>query len=289
MLNDKFSFRKGYRARAIFLICNYAFLTFLLISMVIPIWKLFVDSIDSSSVGMRLIPQEFSLAAYKVILNNSSLYRPFFVSVLTTVLGTAIGLTIITLGAYGLMQKNLPGHKFFGRVVLITMMFNGGMIATYLTYKNLGLTNNLLAVIIPVCVGAYNTILMRSFFEGLPAALFDAAAIDGCSPFGTFLRIALPLSKPALASVGLFIAVAMWTDYMHFILYMTKPEWQNFQVKIRAMILEETLAVSTSDMGLGTDMLKSATILVVVLPFMFVYPFLQKYFAKGVTIGAIKG
>lgn len=149
--------------------------------------------------------------------------------------------------------------------------------------------NNILAVIIPVSVGAYNTILMRSFFEGIPSALFDAASIDGCSPFGTFFKIALPLSKPALASVGLFIAVAMWNDYMHFILYMTKPEWQNFQVKIRAMILEETLAVTNTDSGLGTDMLKSATILVVIIPFLFVYPFLQKYFTKGVTIGAVKG
>lgn len=288
-MKEVFSFRKGHRARAVFLICDYIFLTFMMITMVLPLWKLFVDSVDSSSVGMRLWPKQFSLAAYGVILNNSGLYRPFLVSVFTTIAATLIGLSVITLGAYALMQKNLPGHVFFGRVVLITMMFNGGMIATYLTYKNLGLMNNILAVIIPVSVGAYNTILMRSFFEGIPSALFDAASIDGCSPFGTFFKIALPLSKPALASVGLFIAVAMWNDYMHFILYMTKPEWQNFQVKIRAMILEETLAVTNTDSGLGTDMLKSATILVVIIPFLFVYPFLQKYFTKGVTIGAVKG
>ena len=207
----------------------------------------------------------------------------------TTVIGTFLGLGIITLGAYALMQKDLPGHRFFSRAVLITMMFNGGMIATYLTYKNLGLMNNFLAVIIPVCVTAYNTILMRSFFESLPPALFDAASIDGCSPFRTFFQIALPLSKPALASVGLFIAVAMWNDYMHFILYITKPEWQNFQVKIRAMILEETLSVGASDVNMGTEMLKSATIIVVIFPFLLIYPFLQKYFTKGITIGAVKG
>lgn len=287
-MQDKFSFKKGHRARAIFLICDYTVLLLLIIAVMIPVWKIFVDSVDPSSTGMRLWPKKFTLAAYNNILSNSGLYRPLLVSVFTTVAGTAIGLCVITMGAYSLMQKNLPGHKFFSRYVLVTMMFNGGMVATYLTYKNLGLMNNLLAVMIPVCVGAYNTILMRSFFEGLPSALFDAASIDGCGPFGTFIRIVLPLSKPALASVGLFIAVGMWNHYMNFILYITKPEWQNFQVKIRSMILEESLAVSP-DATLGTNMLKSATILIVVLPFLFIYPFLQKYFTKGVTIGAVKG
>lgn len=288
-MHDEFSFKKGHRARAIFLICDYAFMVLMIIAVIIPVWKLFVDSVDSSSTGMRIWPKEINLIAYRSILNNAGMYQPILVSVFTTIGGTVLGLSVITLGAYALMQKNLPGHRFFGRFVLITMMFNGGMIATYLTYKNLGLMNNFLAVIIPVCVGAYNTILMRSFFEGLPSALFDAAAIDGCSPFGTFLRIVLPLSKPALASVGLFIAVSMWNHYMNFILYITKPEWQNFQVKIRSLILEESLIVAPSDVTLGTNMLKSATILIVVLPFLFIYPFLQKYFTKGVTIGAVKG
>lgn len=286
-MKDKLSFKKGHRARAVFLICDYAFLSVMLVTVLIPVWKLFVDSVDASSTGMRLWPKSVSYIAYKSILTNSGLYQPFLISIFTTVVGTVVGLTVITLGAYALMQKDLPGHKFFSRVVLITMMFNGGMIATYLTYKNLGLMNNFLAVIIPVCVGAYNTILIRSFFESLPPALFDAAAIDGCSPFGIFMKIVLPLSKPALASVGLFIAVAMWNNYMNFVLYITKPEWQNFQVKIRSMILEEQLMVADSDVG--TNMLKSATILVVVIPFLFVYPFIQKYFTKGVTIGAVKG
>lgn len=289
-MKEKFSFRKGYRARAIFLICDYVFLTFLMVTMIIPLWKLIVDSVDSSSVGMRLWPKEVSLAAYKAILSNVALYRPFMVSVLTTIGGTALGLGIVTMGAYALMQKQLPGHRFFGRYVLITMMFNGGMIATYLTYKNLGLMNNLLAVMLPVCVTAYNTILMRSFFESLPAELFSAAAIDGCGPFRTFVQIALPLSKPSLASVGLFIAVAMWNDYMHFILYITDSNWQNFQVKIRSLILEESMVGHSSEASnLGADMLKSATIIVVIFPFMLVYPFLQKYFTKGIMIGAVKG
>ena len=288
-MQDKFSFQKGHRARAIFLICDYTFLVLLMVAMVVPLWKIFVDSIDPTSVGARMWPKEWSLDAYRVILSNSSLYRPFVVSVLTTIAGTVIGLAITTLGAYALMQKDMPGQAFFSKVVLITMMFNGGMIATYLTYKNLGLMNHLLAVILPVCVTAYNTILMRSFFDGLPKALFEAATIDGCSQFGCFYRIALPLSKPALASVGLFIGVAMWNDYMHFILYITDLNLQNFQVKIRALILEDALSVASSSVSLGTNMLKSATIFVVIVPFMLIYPFIQKYFTKGITLGAVKG
>ena len=286
---ERFSFRKGHRSRAIFLVCDYVFQIVLMIIILIPLWKIFVDSIDSSSVGTRLFPREFNLAAYKVILSNPSMYGPFFISVLTTVLGTALGLAITTLGAYALSKKSLPGGKIFGRIILVTMMFDGGMIATYLTYKNLGLMNNLFAVMLPVCATAYNTILMRSFFEGLPQSLFEAASIDGCGSFGSFIRIALPLSKPALASVGLFIAVAMWNNYMSFILYVTDAKLQNFQVKIRSMILEESLMSSSASQNVASEMLKSATVIVVIIPFLFVYPFLQKHFTKGVTLGAIKG
>ena len=255
--------------------------------MVLPLLKVIVDSIDPTSYGVRLWPRKIDFSAYEMILTTSSLYRPFLVSVLTTVVGTVTGLFIITMGAYVLIQKDMPGHVLMGRMVLFTMMFSGGMIPTYLTIKNLGLMNNMLAVIIPCSVSAYNTILMRSFFASIPNELFESATIDGCSPFGCFWRIMLPLSKPALASVGLFIAVGLWNEYMHFILYITDPNWQNFQVKVRSLILEDGL--SGTSITLSADMLKSATVVVVVLPFLFIYPFVQKYFTKGVTLGAVKG
>lgn len=211
----------------------------------------------------------------------------FFWLILYTVLGTLISVSITVLAAYPLSRKELRGKKFFNWLFLFTMMFSGGMIPTYLTIKNLGLMNNMLAVIIPCSVSAYNTILMRSFFASIPNELFESATIDGCSPFGCFWRIMLPLSKPALASVGLFIAVGLWNEYMHFILYITDPNWQNFQVKVRSLILEDGL--SGTAITLSADMLKSATVVVVVLPFLFIYPFIQKYFTKGVTLGAVKG
>lgn len=284
---DRFSLRKGYRARTLFLIFDYAFLSLMMVMMILPLLKVMVDSVDPTSYGVRLWPKEVSFAAYKMIIENSTLYRPFLVSIMTTVVGTAFGLFVITLGAYVLIQTDMPGHKLFGRMVLFTMLFSGGLIPTYLTIKNLGLMNNMLAVIVPCSVSAYNTILMKSFFASLPRDLFDAAEIDGCTPFGTFWRVVLPLSKPALASVGLFIAVGLWNEYMHFILYITDPKWQNFQVKVRSLILEDGL--SGTSITLGQEMLKSATVVVVVLPFLFIYPFVQKYFTKGITLGAVKG
>ena len=265
---DRFSFAKGYRARTIFLIFDILLLGILMCMMVLPLLKVIVDSIDPTSYGVRLWPRKIDFSAYEMILTTSSLYRPFLVSVLTTVVGTVTGLFIITMGAYVLIQKDMPGHVLMGRMVLFTMMFSGGMIPTYLTIKNLGLMNNMLAVIIPCSVSAYNTILMRSFFASIPNELFESATIDGCSPFGCFWRIMLPLSKPALASVGLFIAVGLWNEYMHFILYITDPNWQNFQVKVRSLILEDGL--SGTSITLSADMLKSATVVVVVLPFLFI-------------------
>lgn len=286
---EKISFQPGHRARAAFLIFNYMFLTLLMLCMVLPLVKVLVDSLDPSSYGIRLWPKKIEFTAYKMILNNAALYRPFLVSVFTTVAATVIGLILTTLGGYVLIQTDMPGHKFISKMVLITMLFNGGMIPTYLTIKNLGLMNNLIAVIIPCSLSAYNMILIKSFFQTLPSTLFEAAALDGCTPMDTFFRIVLPLSKPSLASIGLFIAVGMWNNYMHFILYMSNPAWKNFQVKIRDLILNESVAGSTATISASQEMLKSAVVIVVVFPFLLVYPFVQKYFTKGVTLGAVKG
>lgn len=286
---EQISFQPGHRARAAFLILTYGFITLLMICMVVPLLKVFVDSLDPSSYGIRLWPKKVEWTAYKIILKNSALYRPFLVSVFTTISATAIGLVLTTLGGYVLIQKDMPGHKFISKMVLITMLFNGGMIPTYLTIKNLGMMNNLISVIIPCSLSAYNIILTKSFFETLPSTLFEAAALDGCTPVDTFVRIVLPLSKPSLASIGLFIAVGMWNDYMHFILYMTNPLWKNFQVKIRDLILNDSVAGSSATITASQEMLKSAVVIVVVFPFLLIYPFIQKYFTKGVTLGAIKG
>lgn len=287
MIKEKMSLEKGRRGRTVFIICNTLFLSLLMFIMVIPLWKVIVDSLDPTSVGVRLWPKQISLYAYQTILTKKTLYQPFLVSVYTTLAATVLGLLLTTLAAYVILQKEMPGRYLLVAYILFTMLFNGGMIPTYLNIKNLGLMNNLMVVIIPAGLSTYNIVLMRSFFESIPSTLYEAAELDGCTPLGIFWRVVLPLSKPALASIGLFIAVGTWNTYMPFILYMQDNTKMNFQVKVRELILQDVLsgtAISASE-----DMLKSAVVVVVVFPFLVIYPFVQKYFTKGVTVGAVKG
>lgn len=287
MMKEKLSFKKGKRSRTIFVICNTLFLCLLMVIMVIPLWKVIVDSLDPTSVGIRLWPKQISFYAYETILTKKSLYQPFMVSVYTTIMATVVGLLMTTLAAYVLLQKEMPGRKLMIAYIMFTMLFSGGMIPAYLNIKNLGLMNNLLVIILPAGLSTYNMVLMRSFFESIPSTLYEAAELDGCTPLQIFWKIVLPLSKPALASIGLFIAVGTWNEYMPFILYMQDNSKMNFQVKVRELILQD--AVSGTAITASDDMLKSAVVVVVVFPFLVIYPFVQKYFTKGVTVGAVKG
>lgn len=263
---------------------------FILISiiMLIPIYKVLVDSFDlSSAYGMRLWPKQFGLAGYASVLSNPTLYRPLLISVGTTLAGTFLGLALSTLGAYVLIQWDMPGRTFFANFLLFTMIFNGGMIPTYLVMKNLGLTNNLLGVVLLPAINIYNLVLMRNFFEGIPQSLFEAATLDGCTPMATFVKVVLPLSKAALASIGLMFAVAYWNDYTNYKLYITDSTLYNFQMKLRSIMMGSDLPQANG--GATENTVKSAAIIIAILPFMVLYPFLQKYFVKGVNVGAVKG
>ena len=263
---------------------------FILISiiMLIPIYKVLVDSFDlSSAYGMRLWPKQFGLAGYASVLSNPTLYRPLLISVGTTLAGTFLGLALSTLGAYVLIQWDMPGRTFFANFLLFTMIFNGGMIPTYLVMKNLGLTNNLLGVVLLPAINIYNLVLMRNFFEGIPQSLFEAATLDGCTPMATFIKVVLPLSKAALASIGLMFAVAYWNDYTNYKLYITDSSLYNCQMKLRSIMMGSDLPQANG--GATENTVKSAAIIIAILPFMILYPFLQKYFVKGVNVGAVKG
>ena len=209
------------------------------------------------------------------------------ISVGTTLAGTFLGLALSTLGAYVLIQWDMPGRTFFANFLLFTMIFNGGMIPTYLVMKNLGLTNNLLGVVLLPAINIYNLVLMRNFFEGIPQSLFEAATLDGCTPMATFIKVVLPLSKAALASIGLMFAVAYWNDYTNYKLYITDSTLYNFQMKLRSIMMGSDLPQANG--GATENTVKSAAIIIAILPFMILYPFLQKYFVKGVNVGAVKG
>jgi putative aldouronate transport system permease protein len=268
----------------VILILFFILFSFLIL---IPLWKVLVDSFDlHTAYGMKLVPKNFGIEGYRNVFTNPTLYRPLIISVVTTIAGTLLGLTLSTLGAYVLIQREMPGRSFFGNMLLFTMIFQGGMIPTYLVINSLGLTNTLWSVILMPGLNVYNLVLMRNFFEGIPHSLFESAEIDGCSPMGIFFKIVLPLSKAALAAIGLMFAVSYWNDYTNYKLYITDSLWYNFQMKLRSIIMGSDLPIPNG--GATENTIKNAAIMVAILPFMFIYPFCQKYFVKGVNIGAVK-
>ncbi len=272
---------------SVFRVVNGLIFIILALIIIVPMWKILVDSFDlKTAYGMKLWPEKFGLDGYKSVFSNPTLYQPLLISFLTTISGTALALVISTMGAYVLIQWNMPGRTFFANFLLFTMIFNGGMIPTYLVLRSLHLTNTIWVVILFPALNVYNLVLLRNFFEGIPASLFESATLDGCSPMQTFLRIVLPMSKAALASIGLFYAVAYWNDYTHYKLYITNSDLYNFQMKLRSVIMGSDMPQTAGDATENT--VKNAAIIVVIIPFMVLYPFLQQYFVKGVNIGAVK-
>ena len=256
--------------------------------ILVPLWKILVDSFDlTTGSGMRLLPAKFGFDGYASIFTDPSLLRPLGISFLTTLCGTFLGLALSTIGAYVLIQWEMPGRSLLGNILMFTMVFSGGTIPTYLVLRNLHLVNTLWVVILMPAINVYNLVLMRNFFEGIPTSLFESATLDGCTPWQTFYKIALPLSKAALASIGLMFAVAYWNDYTNYKLYAsTNRDLYNLQMKLRDMISSSD---QPSAVGSATEnTIKNAVIITAILPFMVLYPFLQKYFVKGINIGAVK-
>lgn len=275
------------RKIGVFDVVNY--IVFILIGIIIifPIWKVLVDSFNAIGVyQFRIWPDEFTLEGYKTIIETNALYRPFINSVVTTIFGTLLGLVLSTLGGYVMIQFEMPGRGILAGMLLFTMIFSGGMIPEYLVMNKLGLVDNMWILVVKHGINVYNLVLMRNFFEGIPSSLFEAAKIDGCSPMGIFFKVVLPLSKAALASIGLMFAVTVWNDYTTAKIYITRNDQTNFQYKLRNMIMDGD--TPTTQYAVSQNTLYNAGIVCAVLPFMMLYPFLQKYFVTGVNIGAVK-
>ena len=266
---------------------NYIVFILLGLIILIPIWKVLTDSLNKVGVyQFQLWPSQFTLDGYRTIIETQALYRPFVNSVITTIFGALLGLVLSTLGGYVLIQFDMPGRTAIANFLLFTMIFSGGMIPEYLVMKELGLINSMWILVVKHGINVYNVVLMRNFFEGIPASLFEAAKIDGCSPMRIFFTIVLPLSKAALASIGLMFALTVWNDYTTVKIYITESDQVNFQYKLRNMIMDGD--TPTTSYAVSQTTLFNAGIIAAILPFMILYPFLQKYFVKGVNIGAVK-
>ncbi|MEK3887225.1 carbohydrate ABC transporter permease [Bacillus sp. FSL K6-3431] len=252
----------------------------------------FTTSAELAQKRFVLFPTEFSLAAYKYIFSTDTIFKALLVSIGVTLFGTMWSMFLSILTAYGLSRRDLVGRKQIMFFVIFTMLFNGGMIPTFLIVKNTGLLDSLAALVIPVSINVFNMIILRSFFQGLPEGLVESAKIDGCNDFGVLFRIVIPCSMPAIATISLFYAVTYWNTYMHAILYINDAAKWPIQVLLRQIVV---LASGLSyDSAEFTDILppeitvKMAVIVVATVPVLMVYPFLQKHFTKGALLGSLK-
>ncbi|WP_338627103.1 carbohydrate ABC transporter permease [Clostridium baratii] len=251
--------------------------------------------------GYRFWPEEWSLGAYKYIFTSGSqIMRSYGITIIVTVLGTLIGLTIMTTYAYALSRKNFAYRKFFTKLIFIPMLFSGGMVASYLVVtKFLGLKNTIWALILPICVSSFHIIILRTFFKTtVPDAVVESAKIDGASEWTLFLKIVLPISLPAIATIALFLTLGFWNDWFNAMLYIDKNSLVPLQyLLIRLETSMEFLANNTAALGTNAveaaasmpkDTAKMAIVVITTLPIIFAYPFFQKYFVSGLTVGAVK-
>ena len=239
------------------------------------------------------IPKHPTLENYKYVLSGNSIFRAYGGTVFRTVVGTLLNLVITVMTAYPLSKKFLPGRNVLMQIFFFTMIFSGGMIPTYLVVKTFKLSNTIWALIIPSLLNVYNMIIMRTFFEGISEELEDAARIDGCSEWKTLLKIVLPVSKPTLASIALFYAVWHWNSFFDVVLYITDRKLWPLQTLLREVVLTMSMAELNAQMAdvaaPPSSSVIAATVMVSTVPILAVYPFLQKYFVKGVMVGAVKG
>ncbi|KGA97826.1 ABC transporter permease [Alkalihalobacillus alcalophilus ATCC 27647 = CGMCC 1.3604] len=284
--------------RKIFLFSNITLLIFISLLMLLPILHVVAQSFSSSGAIDRgevsLFPVQFTLDNYLFVFQDMSIWRSFGVTVFITVFGTLFNLIATASLAYPLSRKEFIGRRYLLFMVLFTMIFSAPLIPTYLLIQQLGLLNSLWALILPTSISAFNFFVMRSFFLQIPQELIDASRMDGCSELRILLQIILPLSKPALATLGIFYAVFHWNTYFHALMFISDRKLYPLQVKLREMIADDSLVADpTSDifttmLSSSPEGIKMAAIVVATIPILMIYPFLQRYFIKGFMLGSIK-
>ncbi|WP_238178233.1 carbohydrate ABC transporter permease [Paenibacillus contaminans] len=277
----------------IFNTVNAAVLIALAVITLYPMWHEISMSLSSMEGALRggffLWPREFTLAAYEAVLKSQYIWTAYYNTIFTTVIGTILSTLLTAMTAYPLIKARMPGKNILTFLILFTMLFGGGLIPTYLLVKNVGLVNSLWALIIPSAISAYNVLIMRSFFASLPAELEESAMIDGANPIRIFFRIILPLSMPVVATIALWEAVGRWNNFFGALIYLNDKSKYTLPVLIRDIINGQEQAKAMGDLAASaTDSIIAATIVLSLLPILCVYPFLQKYFVKGVMIGAVK-
>nr|WP_246431982.1 carbohydrate ABC transporter permease [Paenibacillus endophyticus] len=260
------------------------------------------EGTDAAKGGVYLLPRAFTLINYEIVLGNEVIQHAYLITILRTIAGTIAGLMVTLMVAFGLSYTKVPFRKSILSYILLTMLFSGGLVPLYIQLYNLGLINNFLVYIIPGMFSAWNMFVMLKFIQGIPEALVESAELDGAGPFRVLLQIIVPLSKPMLAAIGLFTAVGHWNDWFAGAFYVTKQDLIPVQTFLQQLLSaqdmsailgsnsnQEALARGSQMQNVTLMSVKMATVMVSAIPILCVYPFLQKYFVKGVLIGSVKG
>ena len=268
-----------------------------------PVWYVLVVSVTPYETFLNtpfvlLPPLQPDFTYYQSILTSGTFMRSLLVSVVVTVSGTVLCLMVTSSMAYAVSKTHVKGMKLINFLVVICMFFSGGTIPTFMLYRNIGLLGNPLAMVIPSALHITYFVVMRNYFSySVATEIEEAARIDGANDIRVFFRIIMPLSKPMVAAIGLFVAVGFWNDYYSYLVYVNVPKWQPFMWALRRMLTESTFTQSAQSAAqqlmnvprIPALSLRMATIICAIFPIMIVYPFLQKHFAQGILIGAVKG
>lgn len=278
----------------------YTFLILICFIALYPVWYTviisFNDSNDAMRGGIYWLPRIFSLESYRTVFQDKTIIRAFIVSVLRTVIGTATSVFFTAMVGYALSKKYIMFRKFYTILGTITMFFGGGLIPYFITLKNLGLYDNFLVYIIPSLFNFWNMIIFMAFFRELPAGLEESAKLDGANDLMIFIRIVFPLSMPVVATIALFNGVANWNDYFVGVMYINKAALQPIQTYLYRIVASASASKAVIAMPAGvaarqvsSQSVRLATMVVTTFPIICIYPFLQKYFVKGIMIGSVKG
>lgn len=263
-----------------------------------PFWERLVISFSdnqyATSLGLKLLPPKIDLSSYKYVFEQGNIGNAYLNTIWRTVVGTASSVFVTWCAGYTLAKKDLPGRSFFTLFIVFTMFFSGGMIPTYLTIKSYNLLNSRWALILPCLTSAWNILIARNYVAGLPKELEEAARIDGAHPIQIAFRVIWPLSTPILAVLALWSAVGHWNAWFDAMIYMRGEKGEVLQIVLKRIMDSMEVKDSSSVFRLTSAMttsegVKSATLMVAIVPIICFYPFLQKYFMKGITVGAVKG
>ncbi|WP_284638842.1 carbohydrate ABC transporter permease [Paenibacillus silviterrae] len=286
------------KGQKVFNVFNLTFLGIMSLLMFLPFLNVLAQSLSSSKAitngSVGLLPVDFTWINYQYVFQDVTILRAFGITVLITVVGTAINLVMTSSLAYPLSRQEYVGRKYLLLMILFTIIFSAPLIPQFILIKNLGLMNSLWAVMIPNAVSAFNFFVMRSFFMNIPNELIDSSRIDGCSEVGIIWRIILPLSKPAMATMGIYYAVYHWNSYQSAIYYLNDRNLMPLQVRLRAMIDTDSLSMDPNGslysemLNMSPEGVKMATVFIATVPILLIYPFLQRHFIKGMLIGSVK-